>query len=589
MGYILYFLIILNLSFFYSKVTNRNFLITIPTIFFGTSLGLYISGILFSSFIPGIILINILSIMVFIWNTIEFFKRNEQMKGYYKDLLLILIIYIIIIIIFKNFKFNVWDDFTHWGLTVKNMVIFNKLPNGPESTIFFKTYPPITGILQYSFNYYCNLFHNGNIEGNSLIITSFFIITILVSIISMKDIKKINVKLILLGILFIVLPIFNKEVYRSLYVDSILGLMGAYIIIYFESTKSNLTSIKFRIFDLILATMFLTLVKATGSAIVIFCLIYFIIGLFTSSDRKKDTITIITIALSSQLIKKSWNHYLVNTNIQEIWHTSKITINSILNIFKGNGEIYQYKTIANFFKNILGNSIGFVPFIVYFLLIITILFIKWKRDKSDTTLKLLVFNLIIMIIYPISLLVMYVFIFSPVEAENLASFSRYLSTILIFLVIIDIYFIINENQINKNIKLFIFILIVLVFSNSTIKKLTYGRSKELKKAEELRSSVTLPSQIITKNSKIYFVSQDDNGIKFWVYRYLITPMKTQNEYYIKDVDILKDLGDYDYIYLNNIDQSFENKYKNLFVGKIESNKYYKVNKTNDGIKLEILN
>ena len=589
MGYILYFLIILNFSFFYSKRTNRNFLITIPTIFFGICLALYTSGILFSSFQPGIILINILSIPIFIWNIVEFFKRSKQEKGNYKNFLLVLIIYIIIIIIFKNFKFNVWDDFTHWALTVKNMITFNRLPNGPESTIFFKTYPPITGILQYSFNYYCNLFHNGNIESNSLIITSFFISTVLLSIISMKEIKKFNLKSILFVFLLLVLAILNKEVYRSLYVDSILGLMGAYIIIYFESTKYNLTSIKVRLFDLVLATMFLTLVKATGSAIVIFCLIYFIIGLFTSSDRKRDLVIIIFITLASQFIKKSWGHYLIKTNTQEIWHTSKITISSILNIFKGNGETYQYNTIVNFFKAILGNSIGFVPYIVYFLLIITVLFIKWKKDKSDITFKLLVFNSVIMVIYPISLLLMYVFIFSAGEAENLASFSRYLSTILIFLIIIDVYFVLCEERINKNKKLFVFILIVLALSNNTIKKLTYGRSKELKKVEELRNSVTLPSQIITKNSKIYFVSQDDSGMKFWVYRYLITPIKTQNGYYTKDEDILKELGDYDYLYLNNVDQSFENKYKNLFVGKIESNKYYKINKTNNSIKLETLN
>ena len=222
-------------------------------------------------------------------------------------------------------------------------------------------------------------------------------------------------------------------------------------------------------------------------------------------------------------------------------------------------------------------------------MIITVLFIKWKKDKSDITFKLLVFNSVIMVIYPISLLLMYVFIFSAGEAENLASFSRYLSTILIFLIIIDVYFVLCEERINKNKKLFVFILIVLALSNNTIKKLTYGRSKELKKVEELRNSVTLPSQIITKNSKIYFVSQDDSGMKFWVYRYLITPIKTQNGYYTKDEDILKELGDYDYLYLNNVDQSFENKYKNLFAGKIESNKYYKINKTNNSIKLETLN
>ena len=48
-------------------------------------------------------------------------------------------------------KFVYWDEFSHWGLTVKNMYYLDILSVFERSTTDFKTYPPAIALLQYFF------------------------------------------------------------------------------------------------------------------------------------------------------------------------------------------------------------------------------------------------------------------------------------------------------------------------------------------------------------------------------------------------------------------------------------------------------
>lgn len=585
----MFLLIFLSLVFLYSKISKRKAEIIAPTVFFFIMTILYFSGLAFSSFIYGDIFIILLSIGALIYLIYDMFKLKKEWFKSLKNFQTLIILYIVMAILLIGFKSRIWDDFSHWLLTVKNMFLFNELSNNENSTIFFKTYPPATAIIQYFYSFTQNIFFkNINLEYNSQLVTNYFIVVLLLSIVNMTQLDS-KAKKIIYPILFLIPAIFNKEIYISLYVDVILAIMGVYLIIYYEYTKIKKINRKFAFIDMALATLFLVLIKSTGTAIIVFCLIYIILDLIFMKNYKLNLQMIITILIPFFVGKKSWEYYTHKTNADIIWRTEKITFGNILNILNRKGLEYQYETINNFFKALIKTKIGLFSYTVFLVLTIGILIFAYIRRRNNKNLKLLIYNTLIIIIYPISLLIMYIFIFGPEEAVNLASFSRYLSTIVIFLVLLNMLLFAKSKEIFKYGKIIIVIFLLLFFKNSTMKKITIKKFRYVKTVKKERQEIKEIPKIIKENhnNKIYFVSNmsKDKGYYYWVFRYEATPLKTQGFYYTDEENLFETLKNYDYLYLKDFDDNFSKKYFTMFKNGLEPNNFYKIKKENNEIKL----
>ena len=585
----MFLLIFLSLVFLYSKISKRKAEIIAPTIFFFIMTVLYFSGLIFSSFIYGNVFIILLSIGALIYFIYDVFKEKKDWKEIWEKFKSYIILYGIMAILLIGFISIVWDDFSHWLLTVKNMVLFNELSNNSKSTILFKTYPPATAIIQYFYNFVGGIgFRSLNLEYNSQLITNYFVMILLLSIVNMIQLSK-KTKIILYPVLFLIPAIFNTEIYVSLYVDVILSIMGVYLIIFYEYIKKQKINKRFEFIDMAFATLFLSLIKSTGTAIIVFYPIYIVIDLILTKKYKFNLKVIITILISLLLGKKSWGYYLSRTKADIIWETGKITLGNVLKVFDGKGQQYQYETINNFFKAILKQRIGIFPYTVFFIIMIGLLIYLYIRKKDNERLKLLIYNILIIVIYPISLLLMYIFIFSPAEAINLASFSRYLSTIVIFLILLNVLILIKDKTILKYEKIITICVIILFFTNSTMKTFTIKKFKQIKRAKENRNEIRpIPKEIsINPDNKIYFISNmtKDEGYYYWIFKYEATPLKTQPNYYNDNENLFETLKNFNYIYIKDFDDNFSKKYSAIFKNSLEANNFYKIEKENNEIKL----
>ena len=585
----MFLLIFLSLVFLYSKISKRKAEIIAPTIFFFIMTVLYFSGLIFSSFIYGNVFIILLSIGALIYFIYDVFKEKKDWKEIWEKFKSFIILYGIMAILLIGFISIVWDDFSHWLLTVKNMVLFNELSNNSKSTILFKTYPPATAIIQYFYNFVGGIgFRSLNLEYNSQLITNYFVMILLLSIVNMIQLSK-KTKIILYPVLFLIPAIFNTEIYVSLYVDVILSIMGVYLIIFYEYIKKQKINKRFEFIDMAFATLFLSLIKSTGTAIIVFYPIYIVIDLILTKKYKFNLKVIITILISLLLGKKSWGYYLSRTKADIIWETGKITLGNVLKVFDGKGQQYQYETINNFFKAILKQRIGIFPYTVFFIIMIGLLIYLYIRKKDNERLKLLIYNILIIVIYPISLLLMYIFIFSPAEAINLASFSRYLSTIVIFLILLNVLILIKDKTILKYEKIITICVIILFFTNSTMKTFTIKKFKQIKRAKENRNEIRpIPKEIsINPDNKIYFISNmtKDEGYYYWIFKYEATPLKTQPNYYNDNENLFETLKNFNYIYIKDFDDNFSKKYSAIFKNSLEANNFYKIEKENNEIKL----
>jgi hypothetical protein len=111
--------------------------------------------------------------------------------------------------------------------------------------------------------------------------------------------------------------------------------------------------------------------------------------------------------------------------------------------------------------------------------------------------------------------------------------------------------------------------------------------------------------MIDKSSKLYFISQNTNGIDYWVARYTFTPFQlngnswsigtkyNDNDIWTQNItydDWKKELKEYDYVYLFKIDEKFLNEFKNVFIdtSQVSNKQLYEVINEGDNVILNLV-
>jgi hypothetical protein len=129
-----------------------------------------------------------------------------------------------------------WDDFTHWGQMVKEMMRLDQLYDVPQSlSINHKDYPPIPQLFEY---YWCQVTNKFN-ERNCLNALQLFTLAPLISIIPTKMNKSRLVIIFSVPTLLLLVPVvfFNRLFYQDTLVDVQLGIIGGFAIYQFITNK----------------------------------------------------------------------------------------------------------------------------------------------------------------------------------------------------------------------------------------------------------------------------------------------------------------------------------------------------------------
>ena len=319
-----------------------------------------------------------------------------------------------------------YDNFTHWSVVLKEMLIENKFPGPNNTRIEFFNYP----LGSSSFIYFvCKVIgHNENIMllgQNIFVFSSFF---------SFFGITKERKRILLYVSMLLgcsILSYLNITIrINTLLVDfllPILALSSLSIIHYYRKTitKSLILVIP------IIGT--LTILKQTGiifATPVIIYIIFILIKYRQYNNKLTYISTLISICISLIPII-SWyiyqdiyfsniiNKFEVNSNLINNTLTDD-QINTIIKLFINTiTDITQRPTIGFIFFNILGISIYIMG--------------KFRLQKKYETLRVLLLGDIFVFIYLMGILGLYIYSMPIDEAIRLAGFERYVSSIIIFL------------------------------------------------------------------------------------------------------------------------------------------------------------
>lgn len=521
-----------------------------------------ISLIMFIAFILniailGTILITLAGLIFLVKSVYEMIKNKEKPKINF-NIIFLAIFVIWAAIILKGTILIHYDNFSHWGMIAREMLITDKLPNFESTTIMFTSYPPGTACTIY---FFCKFL--GSSESRMLFAQSLIIISSLYTLFAFcNKNKKINYIIALIAIIYMIIGnIFITE----LLVDTVLPVLGlaafAIIIYYRNDTKKAL------IYSIPILS-YLIIVKNSGIFfVVIDLLVYFAIFIKKHGLKnifKTKYLLLILIPVALQII---WSAHtdLVFSDAANSKHAMTVE-NYESNMEKKNETIIKTVAIKMFQKMTdINNSDNIILLAMLGIFVFMLILPKNKSDIRKFILKMLSVFIVTYIVYQIGLFGMYLLSMPEYEAINLSAYSRYFKTMVMFnygITIIAILMFLDRYKISKTISMYtIQILIVIIASvpiilySSSLKKL-YTKPDIKDSTRTIIINYKNAYEIEEKKSYLIYVSEHTQ--KDYLYYICKYDFRSTNIKIITSLSELKDLEDIEkYNYFIILDKNDE--------------------------------
>lgn len=617
---VLFLFILLAITATFSGLFKKRFEETLPTTVLSITLIMYICSIL-SSLKVGYYAVIALAILAVGLSVYYLVKYKKQFFNRYltPGFLFFILFFGFIWWAHRGRLLTQWDEFSHWGLTVKNMFTLDVLGNQEIATTTFKSYPPAIALFQYFLQKLSGVF----IESNLYRAINVFNIALLISILKFTNWKEPK-KFLMLAFIVLVTPLaFYYEFYHTIYVDATLGVIFGYILyMYFSEPLS-----KFNLLNLTLAFMVLILTKETGFGLAAIALVIMIPDLvingvevksFLNQNRYVNKAMLILPLFGILFAKYSWSFYLKVCQTNSYWGEPGVTLQKVLNLYADDQPAYRKQTMINFFNALFTDKVtgfildfNFVGCLLIFILLGMILVYLTKKQNQKRMKWAIRLSFVGCIIFAASLLSVYLFTYNEAEATGLASLVRYLGTYLTGFFIFLIYMIISTNS-NQSKKIKSYLLpacLVFLFIFINIKPLlncTILAPYYIDQSVETRSDYYEMDKVLDVidplNDRVYLITQN-NRPGHLTARYILTPIHINTYEYslgepysgtdlytwnLSVEEWASRLNNYDYVYLHRIDEKFINTYGILFEEGITlmNDTLYRVVKDNGTIRLE---
>jgi len=500
-----------------------------------------------------------LGLIGFIYYAFEHHKKGTKKVFIEFPLRIFVVLFGFSFALYGSSYFSAWDEFSFWAVALKELVVTNEI-YGLNFTDF-PEYPRITTLIQYYFNKtIATPFHEGISISTHVLFSLAFIPMIC------YEQKKRYLNLILTcTVLFVAYQVLCTPIY-FLYADNFIAMfLGVGLAFYFLLKDKN----KALLFAAIPLAA-LTLTKPIG-------ILFSIIGLgiisvnylFTNNIREQFLQKVKPLALAGLIIIScygSWKVFIAIENTQPISKTtSQITVDNIMNppdhyypirdsfidaFFFGGQEIgsaiLKPTTLQKDIQKYTGINLSFlqdasnikISALVIILLLISIalyhrkqLLVYFPKKYSFT---ILATTMILAIVgYAVLLLFIYAFVFYEItqkEASELASYYRYMGSLLLAFFFFFSILIYNTNKKYTYYIIAILFLFMLVVPRSFFSNLmnstpnTYVESR-------LRIRTQFETFIQNENvEKVAYMTYDNiEDITQYHLKYELLPIQTNSE------------------------------------------------------------
>lgn len=330
-----------------------------------------------------------------------------------------------------------YDDFTHWGVIVKELQLYGRLPNASSQAITFPTYPPASAL----FIYYVTTFV-GTGENIALMaqmfLTSAFASALFIFV--PRGIKGIVPNLIASVSVLFLIGLFQQAT-STLLVDALFPLSAVAntaIIIYYRKhlVTASVLSFFLMTFTILIKNSGLFFALVNAGLLLFFVFEYY--RLKTGNQKTRNAIVIIgvisIVASFAMLFVWKLHVSMVFPPEAKLGHHSMDISNYKSNFASKPQE--QVDEITNLFIKHAGNPKTRANLVMgtlsVFLGLLALAFRFGFKKKLNATIYALFFCNVLYVLYIVGIYFMHLFSMPPEEASSFVSFNRYAISCVIY-------------------------------------------------------------------------------------------------------------------------------------------------------------
>ena len=575
-----------------------------------------LSGMIFHRLSIGIWCGVILSILIIAIKR-ENLKKNDE-------LIIFSIAYVILFLLNYDRRFWAWDEFSHWGMFLKESLRLDALYAESNIPFWHKNYLSSITLFEVIWLRLSGRFCESDVYHAIQI----FMFSMLFPIFTIRKDKDFIFQLILLSFILLLLPAIFKDggfkFHNIIYVDYALGCVLFYCITAAFGGFDLENNYHYQILILILASSNLILTKAIGIAMFPIVFLYYFLFLIIQYGHSSQKIvigkTLIGISIIAATSIILWYYYINfvkkyvddTGNIQSFSH---VKLTHIFSLF-GNADKSDIVNLGNF-RKIFIEAIFTKNVLIhgsYFVIILTLGFLCMASSsyiKDRLLMRKMQFAAVAVIIcgiyYAILMYIIYATVFPMWRALELGSYNRYMGTFILAILLFVYYYslrsIKNKRCLKKhNMIIFGLGVYLLFFHVSNFFQIvpSYFLSERFlfpfeNVAERLNTATSM-------DDKIYIISRGrhkhNNGLIFYAMRFYCHPrvvnggdvgpkLKKDDWSIDMPLNIFKeDLKKHKYfIYLGDIDIEFLKKYALAFENPslLRSSTLYSISSTSKGL------
>ena len=489
-----------------------------------------------------------------------------------------ILLFFVFVVINRGRIFEDYDEFNHWALIIKNMYLYNEYGTAKGSIVTFNEYPPFTTCFQYIMLSIKGMY----LEDLIIMAQNILYLSIIIPVCAKVSFKK-NLKNLLLIIpAILVLPIIlYEDFFVNILVDGFLGVLFAMGLFHIYQNDKN------KLYKTIIITLMITaiaLTKTTGVALGILLLVFAILKM------KKDKLKVVMVlAILPIVLVSSWYIKINLKNVKREWDLAKIFQQ------KEESSIRTEGVIKNFFSAMLEHNevIGKKMCMAYKILLLIAYSIYVYRNISRKSQKrayiyIIIEFLISFVIFIVGLIATYLKLFTEQETAYLASYDRYMHTMLLGWLILNTAILLKENKKIKLSSIYIFVVVGLILLPEGVIYEKYINAKKYISSSHIKRDYYYREfnqyeEVITQKDKIFFISdtQMHDQMIMMLHKYQMMTnniANTQAKFNgtVKELENIL-LEDYDYVYIFKTKDSFKEKYKVLFAEEqVKDGTLYKV-------------
>lgn len=418
----------------------------------------YFSQMILGTFTVGFIVLAVWAIggiILLVWKSREKTFRNNLLSY---GLFVFVVIYLVFGVVDFKRSYSTWDELSHWGVMVKEMLRLNRFYSDPASNLLVhKEYPPFVSVYEMI---WCRI-SGGYSEARTTMSLHVFTFVLLNSWLVESDHKETSrkvleqfVKAFFSTMLFamIILAFDTFQIFNTIYTDYFMPVLYVYIMMLLISGMAVKEKVGYLCFCVGLSALILS--KQMGIAFVLLAYGFFLFSYFScTSDngmgnekdkkfikQKRKILGILLLPLLLVVLNYCiWKNYTNSLQLPGQFDLGQIRIRSIIDIVIGGGTELQHETYKQFMI-----ALGAIPLFegLFKMTYVSSLFVAlllvmgiYHFNKSVCRKKDAAAMGILFIVgsggYAFAMFVLYMFCYSSEEMKQLASFNRYMDSYIV--------------------------------------------------------------------------------------------------------------------------------------------------------------